>query len=688
MSELFLRLVNVSITAGWLILAVAAMRPLLKRAPKWLTCALWAVVAVRLVWPFSPESVLSLVPSAETVRPDILYAKTPAIESGVPAINRAVNPLLESSLSPSPAASVNPLQIWTTLAAWVWLAGMAALILYAVVSYGSLLRKVRVCLPLRGSAYLCDNIQTPFILGIVQPRIYLPSSLAEAEQTAVLAHEAAHLRRRDHWWKPLGFLLLAVYWFNPLCWLAYILLCRDIELACDEAVIRSLLPDGRIAYSEALLACSLPHSPVTACPLAFGEVGVKARIRSVLSYQKPAFWIILTAAAVCIALAVCFLTNPVKRPEADSKAVSSAAAAAADSQPPVGPASAAAAGSQPPVGPASAAERVSEASPRQDELSDPWRQAYLNFWDDTAPEIEKNGRIIAIGLFRSQFNSTPDLVVWQQESTYSVRFFTVGEMVYQYPANIRDGVPPEQSDSVLFAEDNRSLNRSEVLAFLSSWQPGSAPDETPDTPAYSVSDADITVSQTPGPFITRPDFDPQARVTEDEMVSLHGYRIGMSFAETQKLYALPQSMVDYAAEREDPIACKFKIHLGNIVYTFFPPYGVPVGDYDRYLLQGIAYGRFDSCTEPENLCVLRNIHIGDGIGDVLKSLPGDHVPRMWAIDEIYGSADQPNSAWFSYQTELGFYYLYINGETLSMQMTFGSSGKLMDASVSVLQLKD
>jgi beta-lactamase regulating signal transducer with metallopeptidase domain len=317
MRALFLKLLNMSISAGWLILAVAALRLLLQKAPRRLLCALWAAVALRLLCPFSIESALSLLPSAETVSPEIVYAQKPAIESGVPVINRAVNPVLQAAAAPAPTLSavspgVSPLQFWTSAAAWVWLAGMAAMLIYAGVSYLQLRRKIAASLPVKDNIRICDEIETPFILGVFHPKIYLPSSLDEAQMPPVIAHETAHLKRGDNLWKPLGFLLLAVYWFQPLCWLAYILFCRDVELACDEKAVRAMSRDEMIAYSRALLSCSLPKNRAAISPLAFGEVGVKERVKHVLHDQKSAFWLAAMSAAACIAVAVCFLTNPVK----------------------------------------------------------------------------------------------------------------------------------------------------------------------------------------------------------------------------------------------------------------------------------------------------------------------------------------------------------------------------------------
>lgn len=311
MAAVFLKLLNLSISASWLVLAVLVLRLVSKRSPKWVNVLLWGIVALRLVLPFSIESALSLIPSAETVSPAaVQFDPAPTITSGVSVIDNAVNPSLSEHFAAVPTASVNPLYVWTEIAGWVWLIGLGAMLLYALVSYLRLRRRVSVSLPVQDHIYLCDAISSPFILGVVKPHIYLPSGLDEVQRQNVLAHEQAHLARRDHWWKPLGFALLAVYWFNPVLWLAYTLLCRDIELACDERVIRTMDESAVKTYSTVLLACSMPRKAVITCPLAFGEVGVKERVRNALHYKKPAFWVVAASVTVCVVVAVCFLTDP------------------------------------------------------------------------------------------------------------------------------------------------------------------------------------------------------------------------------------------------------------------------------------------------------------------------------------------------------------------------------------------
>ena len=310
MGELFLKTLNMSIAASWLILAVVLLRFALKKAPKWIAVLLWGVVAVRLVVPFSFESALSLIPSAETFNAHNIQYETPAISSGIPAVNNAVNPVQGETFATNPAASVNPLYVWTFIVSVIWLIGIAAMLLYAVISYVRVRQSVGESVPYEGDIFLCDHVKSPFILGLVRPKIYLPSSMDAASMEPVIAHEKAHLTRCDHWWKPVGFLILTVHWFNPLCWIAYVLLCRDIELACDEKVIRQMDLNGKKQYSTALLKFSTGRRLVTICPLAFGEVGVKERVKNVLNYKKPAFWLIVVAIIACGVVTVCFATNP------------------------------------------------------------------------------------------------------------------------------------------------------------------------------------------------------------------------------------------------------------------------------------------------------------------------------------------------------------------------------------------
>lgn len=311
MEHLFLKLFNMSITASWLVVAVIALRLLLKKAPKYIRCILWGLVGVRLICPFSFESMLSLIPSAETVPAEMLLSQAPAIHSGIDVLNQAVNPVISQSLAPTPYASVNPMQVITYIASVIWVVGVVLMVVYTIASYVRLKLRVGTAVRLYDNIWQSERVSSPFVLGMLRPRIYLPFAMPVDHMAYVLAHENAHIKRRDHWIKPIGFALLTLYWFNPLMWVAYILLCRDIELACDEKVIKQLGLADKRAYSKALLSCAVPRAMIAACPLAFGEVGVKQRIKSVLHYKKPAFWVVVVAVVACIVVSVCFLTNPV-----------------------------------------------------------------------------------------------------------------------------------------------------------------------------------------------------------------------------------------------------------------------------------------------------------------------------------------------------------------------------------------
>ena len=314
MEEIFQKALNMSIAAGWLILAVIALRLLLRRAPKRFRLLLWAVVGLRLALPWSIESALSLIPSAQTLPEGIMLERAPVLDTGISALNGAINPGFTAAFTPELGASANPLQVLLPIAAALWMLGAAAMLLWALVSWLRLRKRVREAVRLEENVYECE-IASPFVLGLFRPRIYLPFSLENGERELVLAHERAHITAGDHIIKPLGWLLLAAHWYNPLVWLAYALFCRDIELACDERVVRGLSLSDRADYSQALLDLSRPRGGVRACPLAFGESSVKGRVKSVLSYKKPAFWLVLLAVVVCVGAAVCFLTDPKEEAE-------------------------------------------------------------------------------------------------------------------------------------------------------------------------------------------------------------------------------------------------------------------------------------------------------------------------------------------------------------------------------------
>lgn len=304
MQAFFYGLARQSLTAGWMILALLLLRPLLKKVPRAFSCLLWALAAVRLVLPFSLESKMSLVPQRIAAPAQI----TPIV---------ANLPMAQPSVQAAAPAAAQGIT-WQEALPVLWLVGVAVMVIYALISYIRVLSRVSVSIRIKDRLYICDNVRSPFILGIFRPRIYLPSDLSQPVTDYVLAHERAHLRRGDHLWKPLGFCLLSIYWFNPLCWVAYLLFCRDIEQACDEAVIKNMTPGDKKAYSAALLQCSLPGHAIAACPLAFGEVGVKQRIRGVLNYRKPALWVVAVSAVLCVVLAACFLTDPVEANQAEA----------------------------------------------------------------------------------------------------------------------------------------------------------------------------------------------------------------------------------------------------------------------------------------------------------------------------------------------------------------------------------
>uniref|UniRef100_UPI00402849D7 M56 family metallopeptidase n=1 Tax=Faecousia sp. TaxID=2952921 RepID=UPI00402849D7 len=310
MSELFLKIINMSISASWLILAVLILRLVLKKAPKWVNVLLWGIVAVRLICPFSFESALSLIPSAETFPEKVISGPSFDIQTGISPVDNRINDYLGDRYFEGVTVPANNGNNIMTILTIVWIIGILLLVAYTIISYRRLHREIDTAVHYKDNIFQSENVSSPFVLGIINPRIYLPFSMNEQDLEHVVAHEQAHIRRKDHWWKPLGFLLLTIYWFNPLMWLAYVLLCRDIELACDEKVIKELGNEQRADYTQALVACSVNRRMIAACPLAFGEVGVKDRVKSVMNYKKPAFWIIILAVIACVIVAVCFLTNP------------------------------------------------------------------------------------------------------------------------------------------------------------------------------------------------------------------------------------------------------------------------------------------------------------------------------------------------------------------------------------------
>ena len=310
MNEFFLKIINMSISASWLIFAVLILRLALKKAPKWVNVLLWGIVAIRLICPFSFESALSLIPSAETFPKKIISGPSFDVQSGITPVDNRINDYLGDRYFEGVTVPANNGNTIMTILTIVWTIGILLLVAYTVISYWRLHREIDTAVRYKDNIFQSENVSSPFVLGLIKPRIYLPFKLDGQDMEHVVAHEQAHIRRKDHWWKPLGFLLLTIHWFNPLMWLAYVLLCRDIELACDEKVIKGLSNEQRADYTQALVACSVNRRMIAACPLAFGEVGVKERVKSVMNYKKPAFWVIIIAVIICVGVAVCFLTNP------------------------------------------------------------------------------------------------------------------------------------------------------------------------------------------------------------------------------------------------------------------------------------------------------------------------------------------------------------------------------------------
>ena len=312
MEKLFISILSLSISAGFFILAVIAVRILLRKAPKNMICLLWLLVGIRLLIPFSIESAFGMAPNTNVIDDTIMYEEQPAINSGYQMVDRPLNRYMQTHLFPNTAQSVNPLQLITILLSRIWLAGMMIMLGYFLISWIHLYYKVKdaKAVIIEGDRiYQGEEIETPFLLGIVKPRIYVPAEISKTELPFILAHEKAHIKRRDYLIKPLFYLILMVYWFHPLVWVSYLLLCRDIELACDESVIKKLGADYKKAYSQALLDCSVNRRTIAACPVAFGEVGIRQRIKNILNYKKPGFWIIVITILLCVVISMCFLTQ-------------------------------------------------------------------------------------------------------------------------------------------------------------------------------------------------------------------------------------------------------------------------------------------------------------------------------------------------------------------------------------------
>lgn len=325
---LFVSLLKLSLPACVLVAVVLLARWLLRKAPKWITCALWALVALRLLCPFALESPFSMMPdgmgNGEAVDAWMGSALPGGYPQGEAGYDTAVSSGVLSQTDMCGSADVvtgvgesaMPQTVENRLLPcffFAWLVGMISMLLYALFSSLRLKRRVAASAPYADKVLLCDEIDAPFLLGVVRPRIYLPSRLSGQQLAHVLAHERAHLKRLDHWWKFLGFLLLAVYWFNPVLWLAYFLLCRDMELACDESVLRDMDTSARADYAQSLLDLSRLRRAIPTCPLAFGARSVRVRVRSALDYKKPVVWVSIAAMLTCAVVALCFLTVPTER---------------------------------------------------------------------------------------------------------------------------------------------------------------------------------------------------------------------------------------------------------------------------------------------------------------------------------------------------------------------------------------
>lgn len=319
MYEIFLKMINMSISGSWLIAAVIVLRLLLKKAPRRFTVFLWGIVAIRLICPFSIESPLSLIPSAETIPQNILMGESFNIHTGIALVDRQMNTLLDSRYSDVTSDfGKNGMEIISFLCI-VWLIGVLIIVFYTVTSYWRLHRRLETAVVLRDNIFQSENAGMPFVLGLIRPRIYVPFKMNEISMEYIICHEQTHIRRGDHYWKFIGVVLVALHWFNPMVWVAYILLCRDIELACDESVIRDFTNKQKADYLQTLVACSIRNSRLTMIPLAFGEIGVRNRIKSVMKYKKPVFGVIIAAAAVCVITAVCFLSDPLQNHLSETK---------------------------------------------------------------------------------------------------------------------------------------------------------------------------------------------------------------------------------------------------------------------------------------------------------------------------------------------------------------------------------
>ena len=311
MDSLFITILNNAIVASWLIAAIILLRLVFKKVPKWVHCMLWILVAVKLLLPINIETPFGFLPKTKPIPEKITVAEVPTVDTGISGIDESINFTLAKNMSRDNIeyVTVTPMGVYMYIASLIWLTGIIIMLAYFIISFLVIRHKVSASIRTASNTYECDEIVSPFILGLISPKIYLPSGLDARVKECVIAHEKVHISRRDYLWKPLGFVILAIYWFNPLCWISYILLCRDIEYACDEKTTKDKEDSWRADYCQALLDCSVQKKMITACPVAFGEVSVKNRIKKVLDYKKPAFWFVAIAIVACLCIAVCFMTS-------------------------------------------------------------------------------------------------------------------------------------------------------------------------------------------------------------------------------------------------------------------------------------------------------------------------------------------------------------------------------------------
>jgi beta-lactamase regulating signal transducer with metallopeptidase domain/ketosteroid isomerase-like protein len=312
MSELFLTVLNMSLTASYVILFVIIVRLLLKKAPKFISYVLWGVVAFRLIIPFSFESMFSLMPrntNAVSIPHDIIYQQNPQINSGIEVVDSFIN---NSLPAPTIGASVNPLQIYVEIGAYIWVFGIIALLVYSLVSVLLLKIQLKGAQLIEKNIFEAENLKTPFVLGLINPVIYLPVGLSKEEQNYILIHEQTHIHRKDHIIKTLAFLIVSIHWFNPLVWIAFILMSTDMELSCDERVLKLMNEDIKKHYANTLLSLATGKHILNGSPLAFGKGNVKGRIKNVLNYKRPTFWVIAVTLVAVIVVAVGLFTNPIK----------------------------------------------------------------------------------------------------------------------------------------------------------------------------------------------------------------------------------------------------------------------------------------------------------------------------------------------------------------------------------------